>query len=974
MKFTDLGAYEIIKEEQLDDVASRGTVLRHKKTGAKVLCLENSDENKVFYIGFRTPVADSTGVPHIVEHTVLCGSDKYPIKDPFIELAKGSLNTFLNAMTYPDKTVYPVASCNEKDYDNLMDVYLDAVFNPNIYKYEEIFKQEGWHYELEDKEGELTVNGVVFNEMKGAFSDPDSVLDRYILNSLYPDTNYAFESGGDPENIPDLTYQAYLDFHSRYYHPSNSYIFLYGNHDIAKRLDYIDKEYLSKYDALEIDSKVKVQAPFEKPVEIEKTYPIGRDDDPKNKTYLSYTVSVGTSRDIETNMAFDTINHVLLGMAGAPLKQALIDAGIGEDVYGSFDDGINQPMFQIVAKNANAEDKDRFIKVIKDTLSDVVKNGFNKKALMASLNNNEFSYREADTGSYPVGLLKGLDVLDTWLYDDDAAFYMLKCGSLFKALRDKIDTGYFEKLLDDMVLNNPHCTVVVIKPDSEMNAAKEKATKEKLSAYKNSLDDAALEKLVEDTKKLKAYQETPDSPEKLKCLPMLERDDIEKKVKQRSNIEMDRNGIKVIYHDYAYKGILYYTFYFDICDITVEEAKTLMLLRTLLGSMDTSKRSYNDLSIEKNLYFGSMSFSAQNYDNIKDGCSKRWYMELKFKVLPENLEPAIDLIDEIINETDFSDKKRIKERLDMRAAGAKSGLSSGGHMTAVTRSMSYHSESAMFDDVHSGVEANDYTNYLRDNFDAVIDDEIAKVKDLLKKIVNKENLFVSLGCDKADMEKAMSGIDRLVAALNPTGRKIVPSKWELSRKNEGLTDASNVQYVCRTGNYIDKGFEYDGALNVLNTILSYDYLWNNVRVLGGAYGCMCSFTRSGDTYFTSYRDPNVKDTNNTYEAIPDYIRNFDCDDRDMFKYIIGTISKFDRPLSPELKVAQAMICYICGFTDDFRQKERDRVLSATVEDIRRQADLAQSVFDAGEICVVGNEDKIKEASDLFDNIRKLVEN
>ena len=973
LKLTDLTSYEIIKEEQLNDISSHGTVLRHKKTGARVLCLENSDENKVFYIGFRTPISDSTGVPHIVEHTVLCGSDKYPIKDPFVELAKGSLNTFLNAMTYPDKTVYPVASCNEKDYDNLMDVYLDAVFKPNIYKYENIFRQEGWHYELEDKDSELTINGVVYNEMKGAFSDPDSVLERYILNTLYPDTNYAFESGGDPENIPDLTYEDYLDFHRKYYHPSNSYIYLYGDHDIAKRLDYIDREYLSKYDALDVDSQVGYQKPFEKAVEIVRSYPISQDEDTKDKTYLSYNVSIGNSRDVERNIALKTIDHVLLEMAGAPLKQALIDAGISDDVFGSFDDSINQPIFGIVAKNSNIEDKERFIGIIRETIEGVIEKGFNKKALLASLNYREFMYREADTGSYPKGLIKGLDVLDTWLYDDDAAFDTLKRGVCLKSLKEKIDTGYFEELLKEAILDNPHAAVVIVKPDTTLNASNEKKLKDKLATYKASLDEAEVAKLVKETASLKKYQETPDSPESLLCLPVLDRADIKKEISFVSNEEMETDGIKVLYHDYDYNGIMYFSLFFDVADLTVEEAKTLVFLGGLLGSCSTAKHTYNELSIEKNLYFGSLLFAPRITTKVEKGYEKRWYEEISFKVLPENMDPAADIISEILNETDFTDKKRIKEILDRGASSLKSALSSSGHMTAMNRCMSYHDENSRFDDIIAGVEACEYVNSLRRDFDSCIDEEIQKAKTLLKKIFNRENCFASVGCDRENLEVALKYVGRLAGSLSETGREIIPSKWELHSQNEGLTDASNVQYVCRTGNYVKRGFEYNGSLQVLNTILSYDYLWGNVRVLGGAYGCMCGFSVDGTGYLTSYRDPNLKATNDVYEGTPEYIRKFDCSDRDMLKYIIGTISKLDRPLSPEMKVSRANLLYIMGRTAEERQKVRDKILSATSSDIRDQADLVQAVLDENAFCVVGNEDRIKEASDMFDTVRKLIQ-
>ena len=447
MKLNNLAAYELISTTDLKDIKSTGYLLKHKKTGARVVCIENDDENKVFYIGFRTPPEDSTGAPHIIEHSVLCGSKKYPAKDPFVELAKGSLNTFLNAMTYPDKTVYPVASCNDQDFRNLCDVYLDAVFHPNIYEREQIFAQEGWHYEIEDVDAPITINGVVYSEMKGAFSSPDDMLDRAIFDSLFPDTCYGVESGGDPDVIPELTYRQFLDFHGRYYHPSNSYIYLYGDVDFEEQLDHIDRAYLSEYDRLEIDSSVKEQKPFDAIREIVKDYPITNDEPEEQNTYMSYNVVLPAGSDIRLDLAFSVIEYALLSSPGAVLKQALLDAGICKDVQSTYENGVYQPYFSVIVKNSDIGDKDKFLGVIREVLEKTVKEGFDKKALLAAINLFEFRFREADFGHYPKGLMYGLNALDSWLYDDDEPFVNLMPLETFEYFRKAAETHYFEDLV-----------------------------------------------------------------------------------------------------------------------------------------------------------------------------------------------------------------------------------------------------------------------------------------------------------------------------------------------------------------------------------------------------------------------------------------------------------------------------------------------------------------------------------------------
>lgn len=513
MSIYDLNTYEVLQTADLSDLKSKGTLLKHKKSGARVLLMENDDENKVFTIGFRTPPSDSTGVPHIMEHSVLCGSKEFPVKDPFVELVKGSLNTFLNAMTYPDKTVYPVASCNDKDFQNLMHVYMDAVFYPNIYQNDKTFRQEGWSYKLDDPDGELTISGVVYNEMKGAFSSPEGVLDRVVLNSLFPDNAYSVESGGDPEVIPELTYEQFLDFHRKYYHPSNSYIYLYGDMNMEEKLRWLDEKYLSDFENEPVDSEIHLQKPFTEMKEVVQEYSIASEESDEDNTYLSYNKVIGTTLDEKLYLAFEILDYALLSAPGAPLKKALLDAGVGKDISGSYDNGVYQPIFSVISKNANVEQKEEFIRVIEDTLKDIVKNGINKKALRAGINYHEFRFREADFGNYPRGLMYGLQLFDSWLYDETKPFIHMQAIPTFEFLKEQVETGYFEELIQKYLLDNTHGSIVIIKPERGRTARMDKELADKLQAYKDSLSKEEIDALVKATKELEEYQEEESTPE-----------------------------------------------------------------------------------------------------------------------------------------------------------------------------------------------------------------------------------------------------------------------------------------------------------------------------------------------------------------------------------------------------------------------------------------------------------------------------
>lgn len=972
MTIHDLAEYEILDEHRVEDVQSDGFILRHKKSGARIAILSNNDDNKVFYIGFRTPPEDETGVPHIIEHTTLCGSKKFPVKDPFIELAKGSLNTFLNAMTYPDKTVYPVASCNDQDFKNLMDVYLDAVFNPNITKYEEIFKQEGWHYELTGKDDELKINGVVYNEMKGAYSSPDEVLSSQIYRSLFPDNTYSKDSGGNPEYIPKLTYEEYLDFYHKYYHPSNSYIYLYGDMDVVERLEWLDKEYLSLYDYKKVNSEINKQPAFDEIKNVEAQYSITMDDSQENKTYLSYNRVVGDSLDEMLYQAFDVLDYALVSSPGAPVKQALIDAGIGDDVYGSYDAGILQPVFSFVAKNANASQADEFESIIENTLKEVVKTGINKEALLAGINSSEFKFREADFGQFPKGLLFGLNCLDSWLFDDMKPFIHLECLGTFAKLRKAVDTDYFEKLIQEYLLDNTHGSSVTVKPKRGLGNEREEALAKELSDYKASLSDEEIKKLIEDTEHLKKYQEEPSSDEDLRKLPMLTRADMKKNAMPFSNIEDELLDVKVVRHDIESNGIDYISFLFDAGDFAQSELGYLGFFTNALGLVSTEKYSYTDLANATNIYTGGISTGTASHPDIKDRNNFVFKFEVKLKVLEKNLDKALELMEQMLLSSDFTDTKRLGELVAQIKARLQANLSSSGHLVAAMRSMSSFSRYALYQDELKGIAF--YRSICR--IEKELSESPKSVSDKLaaiaKKLFARNRMLISFTGNNEAYGNAKPSLEKVIAGFNKISAVGNQAEVHFNTAKEAFIDASQIQYVAKTGDFICEGYEYTGALRLLRIILSYDYLWINVRVKGGAYGCMNTFLRSGESYFVSYRDPNLSDTLDVYDRIPEYIKSFSPDERDMTKYIIGTFSALDTPMNPEAKGSRSLSAYLEGITYEQIQKERNEILNAQPEDIRRLADLVEAVLKKDSICVIGNENMIKESARLFENVEKLI--
>ena len=971
MRVEDLAAYEILEKREIKDIDSLTYLCRHKKTGARVALISNKDDNKVFYVGFRTTPKDSTGVAHITEHSVLCGSKDFPVKDPFVELVKGSLNTFLNAMTYPDKTVYPVASCNDKDFQNLMHVYLDAVFYPNTYRNEAIFRQEGWHYELSE-EGELTYNGVVYNEMKGALSNPESQLWREIPTALYPHTTYGVESGGDPENIPDLTYEQFLEFHRTYYHPSNSYIYLYGDMDMAEKLDYIDREYLSKFDYLKVDSEITEEPAFGKPVRHVKEIPLGTGESAEDNTYLVQCFSAGDCLDRELVIAMRVLDFALCTVPGAPLKQALIDRGIGKDVYSLYDNGVKQPYFGVVAKGTSVGREDEFKAVIREVLEGIVKEGFDEKALLSAINHFEFKYREADFGTTPKGLMYGLQVLDSWLYDDSKPFIHIEANETYAALRRKAKEGYFEEILQKYILDNPHSATVILLPKEGLAAEQDAALKKKLEKIKAGMSEQELADVRAMMKRLDDFREQEDAPEDIAKIPLLNRADLKRQAAPIYNQEKKLGDTPVLYHDIPTNGIGYFRLIFLVKDIPEAYFPYLGILKNVFFNMNTAHYTYGELCNEVNLVTGEIFVAQNNYDRIDVPDRYTMTLEVCTKALYDNLPRAIELMEELILTTDFTDAKRLKEILAEGNSKFRDYANQAGHSVAIQRALSYGSLKDQAEELLSGVDQYRLTCALETDFEGRRGEIVERLQTLCKMIFRPENLLVDFTGEGAVLEKLEAPVASLKSRLYTCEVERAAYAPVPEKKNEGLTTLGQVDYVCRAGNFLKKGLPYTGALNVLRVMMGYEYLWVNIRVKGGAYGCMCNFYRNGGAYFCSYRDPNLGQTIDVFENAADFIANYQADERTMTQYIIGAVSELDIPLTAAVKAIRSRQYYFSGMTPEMLQQSRDQVLDATPEDIRELAKYIRAFLEDDFLCVVGNEQQIEAEKEKFTRVEALL--
>jgi len=959
--------FRLEREKKIGEINSTGRIFVHEKSGARLFSISNDDDNKVFSISFRTPPADSTGIPHILEHSVLCGSKKYPSKEPFVELVKGSLNTFLNAITFPDKTMYPVASRNKKDFFNLMDVYLDAVFHPNIYSVPQIFMQEGWHYELGNPEGEINYRGVVYNEMKGVFSTPEAVLFRKIPESLFPDTPYSFESGGDPEDIPGLALEKFLDFHREYYHPVNSYIYLYGDGDVSELLQFLDEHYLSDFNKISVDSAIPSQKPFEAQNEMVVYYPILPNEEENDRGFLSMNFAVDYASNPELYLAFTILEHLLLETPAAPLKKALMDRSIGKDVFGHFERDILQPVFSVVVKGSSEKKKSQFEEVLFETLSGLVKKGIDRDIVEAAVNIHEFRLREADFKGLPKGLVYDMAVMGSWLYEGDP-FVHLEYEKSLSIVKRALTEPYFEGLIERMLLKNTHRSLVMVLPQKGLAEKKEREVRKKLDEFKKSLSENELTKLAGETEQLKKRQMTPDPKEYIDKIPLLSLKDIDPKAERLPLEKKEEQGVEVLSHSIYTSGIAYMNFYFDSRAVGYEDLPYLSLLSRLLGRISTDRYSYSDLSNYINIHTGGVYLSNETYGDKEEDAQYFPKMTVKSKALVKKLPELCDIVGEITGRSRYDDVKRLREIVQETKSRFEMSIYDQGHLLASSRLLSYFSHKGMYAERLGGIDFFHFISDLERNFDKRADEVLHRLKMIAGLVFTPENLTVSVTADKRDYGLFKQNFARVLDYFGHTKTSYNSYPFEEERKNEGLLTPGNVQYVAKGFNFRKLGHVYSDSLQVLRTITSLDYLWNWVRVRGGAYGCFARFSRDGNMYFCSYRDPNLGETLDVYNGAADFIRSFDAEEREITKYIIGTISRFDRPLTPSMKGETAAGRYFQNISHEDVQEAREGILQTGKKYIRAAADLVADAMKQNYLCVLGSEGRIREHDGLFENL------
>lgn len=964
--------FRVTKVSPIEEVDADAYLMEHVASGARLMYLDTTDDNKVFYICFRTTPDNSKGTPHIMEHSTLCGSRKYPLKEPFVELAKGSLNTFLNAITWPDKTMYPVASRNAQDFRNLMDVYLDAVFYPDCLKNPQILMQEGWHYELESKDGPLTYNGVVYNEMKGALSAPDAILEDRAMEVLFADTTYGVESGGDPEVIPALSFKEFTEFHRRFYHPSNSYIYLYGDMDIDETLAYIDAEYLSHFTRHAVTSAVKLQTPFDKRKTVTASYGIAAGEDTKKKTIHSLYVATTDKITTAEALGMKILNYTLIEMDGAPLKKAVVDAGLGNDVGGNFCDSYRQPVWEIEVTGSDPELQAKFAQVVDSTLQTAAFSGLDREMLSAAMNRTEFMLRESDYQGRPKGLFYGVRAMDLWLYDKDPMAALRYIEDL-KTLREGLDKGFFENLLIKYYLKNSHQVLVTLAPEKGLTEKKNKQTEDKLAAYKESLTDEQLDEIIENTRVLKERQASMETEEALKTIPLLTREDLKREIKEETFEEGEAGGVPHLHYHAHTAGISYVNLFFTLYGLSTEDIPYAYLLGELLGGMDTESHSYQEITKLSNAYTGGISFAVSSYSKQTDDTSYVPVFIARGKSLTSRIDKLTELLGDVINHSRFDDLSRLKEILLEEKSDWDMSVFSRGHTLVMHRLMSYFSDVEKFREA-GGLSFYYFLAGLVKDFDEKGPAIAAKLAEVAAKIFTKKNLTLQTVGEDEEKTAAAAHIASVTGEM-PEGTFCNTLAFDFPKAaiNEGILTSGKVQYVARGENFRHHGFAYTGALQVMETILRYEYLWKKVRVLGGAYGAFTQFALNGNALLCSYRDPNLSETLETYKGVADYLRTFDVSEREMTKYVIGTMAPAETQFTPFMKGEQAMMYRLCGIAKEDRIRVRKEIVECTVEDIRKLADLIDCVMGAPYLCVMGSEGKIEAEKALFDTVISLPE-
>lgn len=959
--------FKVLQSNWLEEVNSQSYLLEHIQSGAHLFYLANTDDNKVFSITFRTPPADDTGVAHILEHSSLCGSRKYHLKEPFVDLVKGSLNTFLNAMTYPDKTVYPVASRNHKDFRNLMDVYLDAVFYPLLYENRFTLRQEGWHYNLETIDGKLTYNGVVYNEMKGVYSSADAYLESAALKALFPDTCYRFESGGYPDAIPQLTQAKFEKFHQNYYSPENAYIYLYGDLDIKQTLAYLDKEYLSHFFRTgQLDSTITEQKPLSRTAEVEVFYPIPVTETCKSKTYHELSIVTGKSTDLQTTIALRLLEAVLLESESSPLRRALLEAGVGQNISGSFTSSMLQPVFSIRVAGSEKELRDKFISVIYRTLQNITLNGLDKKLLEAALNATEFKLREADFGSYPKGLIYGLGILDNWLYGGNPA-EGLCYNKYLLTLREGLNNNYYENLIESYLLDNTHKVIVTLLPQPGKEELDQAINAEKMAKLKANMSTQQLKQYIEDCKELHRRQAIPDSEKARAAIPILHRNDIRREIEK---IETQTETIEkniLIYAPAETNKIAYINWYFDITEIKPNQLPLCYLLRDVLGKFDTNKYTYEELATNSIMYTGGIAFAVHAYSEAENANKYRVYFSVKSKSLVNKLPKLFDILESIATGSQFKDLKRFKELIAEIKTDWDNEFFNRGQTIAISRLYSYCASGARVNELDQ-FSYYQFIKKLNDNFGEQGRVVLTQMYTLIKLFFQKSCYVLAYSCEPKDKEIVKVQCLNFADRLSEIKVALFPEIIQVPQINEGITTAGKVQYVAAGGNFAKFGHKYTGAMRVLETILRYEYLWTKIRIQGGAYGVTARFELNGLGVFASYRDPQLSKTLLAYKELPQWLSTVNISDRELDKYVIGTISNMDMPLTNSMRLEHAALRHIKGISETLRQRVRNEVLDITNTELKALGRVVGDMLSEGLHCVVGGKQIIETNKELFAKI------
>lgn len=968
MKNTSLRhGFELIETREIKEIKTIAYRYIHKQSGAELIHYACEDNNKVFQIGFKTVPEDDTGCPHILEHSVLNGSKNFPSKNTFMELIKGSMNTFINAMTSPDMTNYPVASTNAKDFMNLMRVYLDAVFFPKIYNEPRILHQEGWHYELSAPDADLNYRGVVYNEMKGAFSSPDSIISRKSKQVQFPDTAYGFESGGDPDFIPELSFDKFLDFHRKYYHPSNSKIALYGDLDIDAALELLDRDYLSEFSDPGIRVQIPLQKPFSKPKKLELNYPIDAGKDPQGQYYLALNWTYGCITDPYQSYSLGFLCEMLMHTPASPLKKAIRDSGLAEDSELSVRSNILQPTLSLVCKHVKQENLEALEKLITNELKRLVKEGIDKKLVEAVINSSEFYLREAQTQRVPKGLSYIFGGMGLWLHGGDPIGALCFEPQLTE-MRRGLTEPYFEHLIDNVLLKNKHASQITFVPVPGLIAQQEAITKAKLAARKQSMSPAELGKLVDFYHELKAWQEEPESEADLNKIPLLSLEDLDPQARKYPLEKEVWQEFTLLKHVTNTNGIVYLKAYFDLAHAEEEDLPWIKLYSQLVDLLNSDNYGFAERSNEIDTHTGGISLDLQLYNSYQNPDDILPKLVISGKALLSKSAKLMELSAEYAMRAQFDDPIRLKTLLRELKARVEAGILHGGASVAITRMLSPLSQIYHWRDLTTGLAYYHFLCDLVEKLDKGIDEIIEELDWIKKTFFTTHNLLISLTAGAEDIPVAFNELGALLSAVSPEAYAAVENHYAIRNFNEGIYAPVQVQTCVKGGNFFRKGYSYSGKMQVLNSIIANSYLYQELRVKGGAYGAMSRFTPGGYQFFYSYSDPNLRETLKVYDTVPDFLRGFTCSKREMDKYIIGEISNLDYPDTPESLGAKADEGYITGFSLEDRQQIRSEVLATKVEDIRAYADMVEAIMSKDHYAVFGSEAKVKEAAELFNAV------